>query len=164
MSGDQGTETPDASEWTEAEEKTGTLLNDEITKRLAVQRESGRSVETKAVLVAGAALTAAQFAAGRHHLNAVLGVLTFVLLAITGGLAYASLFSRRFHEAPEPRALYDKYKDSHPALVAYHVALAKTAIFEKNREVYKVKAMLFSGSLVALGLAATTGAIARIIG
>lgn len=164
MSGDQKTKTPDVSEWTEDDEKTGMLLNDEITKRLAVQRDSGRSVETKAILVAGAALTAAQFAAGRHDLNKVLVVLTFVFLVITAGLAYASLFNRRFFEAPEPRILYDKHKDSHPALVAYHVAVAKASTFEKNRDIYTVKARLFAGSLVCLALAATAGAIARIIG
>ena len=164
MNRDQETETPAASEWTEEEEKTGTLLNDEITGQLTVQRDSGRSVETKAILVAGAALTAAQFVAGRHNLNDVFSVLTFVLLAITAGLAYASLFTRRFYEAPDPLALYDKHKDSHPGLVAYDVALAKAATFERNREIYQFKAMLFAGSLIALGLAALAGAIARIIG
>jgi hypothetical protein len=70
-----------AGGWSEDQEKTAKLLNEEITKRLDVQRESGRAVDTKAAVVAAAALAGTQLIAGQKHLYvpAVIGAVILLV-------------------------------------------------------------------------------------
>jgi len=56
-------------EWSEDEEKTGRLLNEEFSKLLDVQRQAGAAVDTKAGIVAAAAVTGTQFLAAQKTLH-----------------------------------------------------------------------------------------------
>lgn len=151
------------SQWSEDEEKTGKLLNDEITKRLDVQRESGKAVDTKAAVVAAAALAGTQLIAGQKHLYVPAVVGAVILLVATVGLAYGALRARQFEEVPEPLALYDKYKDEPAPYTLFMLAISKAEAFEANRKLYKRKARLQQWSLWTLAGAALFGMAARIL-
>jgi hypothetical protein len=158
------TEQSAENEWSEEEEQTARLLNEEFTKRLDVQREAGTSVDTKASIVGAAGLTAVQFIATQKRFNVPLLISAIVALGATIGLSYSSLRLRNVHEVPEPRHTYFTYQDMSPARVLFELALAKVEAFERNRRTYARKAMLHDWSLWALIAAAILAVAARILG
>jgi hypothetical protein len=153
-----------ASDWSEDEEKTGRLLNQEISKRLDIQRQSGAAVDTKAGIVAAAALTAITFLAAQKNLHVSLWVVSLFMLAVTVILAYGCLRTRDFTEVPEPKPLYLDYRDFPVAYVLYNLAITKAEAFEFNRAIYKRKAVLQQLSLWTLAAAAVLGVAARLAG
>jgi hypothetical protein len=153
-----------SDDWTEDEEKTGRLLNDEITKRLDIQRQSGAAVDTKAGIVAAAALAGTQFVVAQKHFNAPLLIATLIMLAATAVLAYGAIKARQFIEVPEPLPLYFLHKDSLSAPALFDLAITKAEAFESNRQVYKKKARLQQWSLWTLAAGAVLAAAARVVG
>jgi hypothetical protein len=154
----------DDSGWSEDQEKTAKILNEEITKRLEVQGDSGKAVDTKAAVVAAAALTGTQLLAAqkRLYVPALIGAL--VLLAATVVLAYGALRPREFQEVPEPAELYKEYNEEPAAKVLFDLAVTKAEAFETNRGQYIQKARLQQGSLWTLAAAALFGMAARLFG
>jgi len=153
-----------SSEWSDEEERAGKLLNDEFAKMLDIQRQAGSATDTKAGIVAAAALTGAQFLAGQKNLSLPLGASAFAVLALTAGLAYLSLRIRGFQEIPAPRSFYNKYRDAHPTSMLFQLAVAKRDAYEYNRAQYFHKAQLQNRSVIALAVAAALGAAARLAG
>lgn len=156
--------TTSAGGWSENQEKTAKLLNEEITKRLDVQRESGRGIDTKAAVVAAAALTGAQFIAAQKRLYVPALVGTLILLGATVLLAYGALRLRRFSEVPEPMALYAEYNEEPAPKALFDLAVTKAEAFESNRELYERKARRQEWSLWTLAGAALLGMAARLLG
>jgi hypothetical protein len=154
----------ETEEWSEDEEKTGKLLNEEITKQLEIQRQAGTAVDTKAGIVAAAALAGTQFLAAQKQLYVPLFVAALVALGVSIGLAYGSLRIRQFVLVPEPRGLYFEYRDEPSARVLFELAIAKVEAYEDNRVIHERKANLQNWSLWALGIAALFGAIAKLVG
>jgi hypothetical protein len=150
--------------WSEDEEKTGWLLNEEITRRLDVQRQAGTAIDTKAAVVAAAALAGTQFIAVQPGLNVPLLVGALILLAATAGLAYGALRLRRFVEVPEPPEFYAQYKDAAAPKTLFDLAVTKAEAFESNRKLYKRKARLQEWSLWTLAGAALLAMAARLVG
>lgn len=150
--------------WSKDQEKTAKLLNEEITKRLDVQRESGRAVDTKAAVVAAAALTGTQLIAGQKHLYVPAVIGAVILLVATVGLAYGALRLRRFIEVPEPDPFYAEYNEQPEAKILFDLAVTKAEVFESNRQLYRRKARLQEASLWTFAGAALFGMAARLMG
>ena len=153
-----------AGGWSEDQEKTAKLLNDEISKRLEVQRQSGNAIDTKAGVVAAAALAGTQLIADQKglYVPAMIGALT--LLVTTVGLAYGALRLRRFTEVPQPTAFYDDYNEEPATKALFDLAVTKAEAFETNHELYERKAELQEASLWTLAGAALFGMAARLLG
>jgi len=151
-------------EWSEDEEKTGRLLNEEFSKLLDVQRQAGTAVDTKAGIVAAAAVTGTQFLAAQKNLHVPLLVAALAALALAIGLAYTALRAREFVEVPNPRTFYFTYQDSVAAKVLFNLAINKVEAFEDNARIYQRKARFQDWSLWALVVAALLGAAARLVG
>jgi hypothetical protein len=133
------------AEWSQDEEKTGQLLNEEFSKLLDVQRQAGDAVDTKAGVVVVAALTGTQFIAAQEDLYVLLLVAALAALAAAVGLAYAALRTRDFMEVPNPRTFYFKYQDSVAAEVFFNLAINKVEAFEENAKMYDQKARFWTG-------------------
>jgi hypothetical protein len=157
----QGTD--EAADWSE-DEKTGRLLNEEFSKLLDVQRQAGAGVDTKASVVAAAALAGTQFIAAQKHLYVPMLVATLLSLAVAIGLAYAALTVREFTEVPDPSELYFKHRDSHAAEILFELAVNKAEAFDENATIYKRKAGLQQRSLWVLVAAALFAVAARLLG
>lgn len=142
---------PGASTLLVEEEKTGQILNEEITQRLAVQRESGRQVDTKAAVVAAAAVAIAQLVASQAQMPTALAIGTFSLLGGSLLLSYLCLRVRgEWKEAPEPLPFYRNYKDRSFLEVVFLVGAAKARAFDENRVLYRRKARWQHLGLLAL--------------
>ncbi|MFF3253936.1 hypothetical protein ACFYWP_23695 [Actinacidiphila glaucinigra] len=141
------------------QEPTLELINDEIASRLARQSESGAKVDTKAVFLVGFAATAAQFLASRSF-EALTGTAAFAMYAISIGFGI-SIFHLADYEDIEPRQMLDGYGRSPRGTILLALAATRVRMFEKNREVHRVKARRWTASLAAVvaGICLSTIAI-----
>jgi len=146
------------------QEATRRLINDEITKRLEVQRQAGKDIDTKAAVVAAACLTGAQFLAGRSRMNGSLVFLSLVTLAVAGLHAYRCLRVREFDEVPEPQPFNRYYRDEDIVVVLTVLAATKAKAFETNRAIYRAKAGNVRKSFIWLAAAAALAAAAQFVG
>lgn len=136
------------------------LINSEITGRLSRQIDSGSRLDTKAVVLAGFAATAAQFLAVRHP-QPLLAGFAFAAYGAAFALAAATFALRTYGDVPEPRGLLDGYVARPKEKTLGALAARRVAIFEENAKKHERKAKLWRWSLVclSLGLALSVAAI-----
>jgi hypothetical protein len=154
---------PMADNGDSGKQETWRLLNEEFTKRLDVQRQSGSSVDTKTAAVVAASVAFAQFVVGRSDLHVAWKIAALGLFSVSGVLGYFAILPAKFKES-EPRFLYRLFRTMPFTRALPYLIAVKVKAFECNRETYKRKATLHLISLACFLLAALAVAIARMIG
>lgn len=123
------------------------LINAEITASIARQANSGRNLDTKAVLLIGYAGAAASFLATRHA-QSVLAAFAYAAYAaaVTAGIWAAAV--RVYQDVPEPRRLFTEYLARSRAETLAALAASRVDAFESNTRKQARKA---SGWWISLG-------------
>ena len=138
------------------------LINTELAERLKRQIDSGKSIDTKAGIVAGFASVAAQFLAARDAQPVLAGV-------AFGAYAFAFLFGVwsfaviAYQDVPVPRWLFQRYGRRSKRDTLVYLAAARVAEFEANERKHKRKATRWwiSVGFLALGLVFSVLAIVQ---
>jgi hypothetical protein len=128
------------------------LINTEIAGRLTRQVDAGKSIDTKAAVLAGFAVTAAQFVAGREA-QPVVVAFAFAAYLLAFGFAIAALRVGTYMDVPDPRELLDGYAMRSKAETLAELAAERVARFEENADKHDRKARRWQRGLAALTLA-----------
>src|SRR5260370_23859260 len=90
----------------EPQAETLDLINSEISASLARQSDSGKNIDTKAVVLVGYAVAAAAFLATRHA-QPVLAALAYIAYAAAGSFGIWAYPIPPYHDVPDPRELFN---------------------------------------------------------
>src|SRR5260370_24086717 len=86
----------------EPQAETLDLINSEISASLARQSDSGKNIDTKAVVLVGYAVAAAAFLATRHA-QPVLAALAYIAYAAAGSFRVWGYAIPPYPDVPDPR-------------------------------------------------------------
>src|SRR5260221_14622151 len=89
----------------EPQAETLDLINSEISASLARQSDSGKNIDTKAVVLVGYAVAAAAFLATRHA-QPVLAALAYIAYAAAGSFGVWAYALPLYQDGPGPRKLF----------------------------------------------------------
>src|SRR5260221_4935741 len=138
----------------EPQAETLDLISSEISPSLARQSDSGKTIDTKAVILVGYAVAAAAFLATRHA-QPVLAALAYIAYAAAGSFGIWAYAIRLYQDVPDPRKLFNGYLERPKAEALAALAATRVEAFEDNTPKYRRKAARWWISLASLMVGVT---------
>ncbi|MEV7591957.1 hypothetical protein AB0O42_16855 [Streptomyces sp. NPDC089922] len=130
---------------------TLSLINTELTGRLARQSTAGATIDTKTVFLLGFLATAAQFLAAQKAVQPLLAAAAFLAYAVACVLAVSVLRLEEYQDL-EPRAVLDTYGRAPEGELLLALAATRATMFEHNARLHRRRAKRWTVSLVSAGV------------
>lgn len=138
------------------------LILDELTARFTRQVDASKGIDTKAGVVAGFAVTAATFLAGRHVQPLLAGV-AYVGFAVAFFFAVVALRVTAYKDVPDAAALV-KYYARQPKLSALRaLAVERAKAIKKNEDKQEKKADQWWIAIVSLAVGVVFSVLAVVV-
>jgi hypothetical protein len=151
----------------ESNVETLTLINTEVSGRLARQDAAGSQIDTKAAFLAGIAAAATQFLAGRKDPVpvAVFAYWAYVFYAASFLCAVGAYALARYQDVPEPCDFIDEFALAPKALALANLVATKSETFEQNKRKFRRKVWFWWSGVgtLAMGLLLSGIAIGNVL-
>ena len=132
-------------------EATYRFINAEVTDQHHLVMDQARGLDTKATVLAGFAAAGVSFLLTHRRGTIWWAALACYLASL--GLALGALWPRRWH-AVDLTALQEDLSEAAPVFVVGKVAGAKVAVVARNTTKARLKALLWTASVVTLAAGA----------
>jgi hypothetical protein len=138
------------------------LILDELTARVTRQIDASKGIDTKAGIVAGFAVTAATFLAGRH-VQPVLAGIAYFGFAVAFVFGVAALAVTTYKDVPEARVLVNEYARAPKIKALSDLVVERTKVLEFNAKKQTTKAHRWWTAVVALGVGVVFSVLAVVV-
>lgn len=158
MTTDRGTEQPAE----DGDSETLKLILDELTARFTRQIDASKGIDTKAGVVAGFAVTAATFLAGRH-VQPVLAGVAYAGFAVAFVFAVAALRVTTYKDVPDAAALVNEYARQPKLNALRDLVVERAKAIKHNGDKQEKKATQWWIAVVSLAVGVVLSVLAVVV-